>query len=188
MPSDIVNESATGVMPSHMLPAAATWAGTMHLYVAFDWGEEIDLEHARRLVPAEIHEFPRRLRTPTSIAYRPPPLRFQARMDLPDLTEIGPPQGPADVTLFDFAAVSVALHVPFRLSADFLRRLANRLANSAPVVQAARAALEPLYDRLLPAIQNPQWKDNLSEEYFVFQMMALRVFVWVTFTTLAACR
>jgi hypothetical protein len=172
MPPDNVNESATGISPSHMLPPADTWAGTLHLYVAFDWGEEIDLEHARRLVPAEIHEFPRRLRTPTSIAYRPPPLRFQAMMDLPDLPEIGPPQGPADVTLFDFAAVSVALHVTFRLSADSLRRLANRLANPVPVVQAARSALEPLYHRLLPAIQNPQWKDNLSEEYFVFQMIS----------------
>ncbi len=169
MPPDIVNESATGIRPSHALPSAGTWAGTLHLYVAFDWGEEIDLEHARRLVPAEIHELSRRLRTPTSIVYRPPPLRFQAMMDLP---EVGNPTGPADVTLFDFAAVSVALHVPFRLSADSLRRLANRLANPVPVVQAARSALEPLYHRLLPAIQNPQWKDNLSEEYFVFQLMS----------------
>jgi hypothetical protein len=127
------------------------------------------LQLARRLVPAEVHELPRRLRTPSSIAYRPLPLRFQATMNLPDLPAVGTP-GPADVTLFDFAAVSVALHVPFRLSADCLRRLASRLANPAPVVQAAHAAVEPLYRKLLPAIQNPQWKDDLSEEYFVFQL------------------
>jgi hypothetical protein len=172
MPQDIVNESATGIEPSHALSPAGTWSGILHLYIAFDWGEEINLEYARRLVPAEVHELPRRLRTPTSIAYRPSPLRFQARMDLPELPEIEPPQGPADVTLFDFAAVSVALHLPFLLSTDSLRRLANRLANSTPVVQAARAALQSLYHRFLPAIQNPQWKDNLSEEYFVFQMIS----------------
>jgi hypothetical protein len=172
MPQDNANESAGGEKPSPMLPPTCTWGGTLHLYVAFDWGEEIDLEHARRLVPAEVHELPRRLRTPTSITYRPPPLRFQAKMELSDLPEIGPPQGPADVTLFDFAAVSVALHLPFRLSADSLHRLASRLADPTPVVQAARKALEPLYQRLLPAIQNPQWKDNLSEEYFVFQLIS----------------
>lgn len=170
MPPDVVNESATGPSSGHVLSPGDIWAGTLHLYVAFDWGEEIDLEHARRLVPAEVHELPRRLRTPASVGYRPPPLRFQATMDPPDLPEVGPPLGAANVTLFDFAAVSVALHLPFRLSADSLRRLANRLANPTLVVQAARAALEPLYHRLLPAIQNPQWKDNLSEEYFVFQL------------------
>jgi hypothetical protein len=30
--------------------------------------------------------------------------------------------------------------------------------------------LTPLYRRLLPAIQVPQWKEDLSEEYFVFQL------------------
>jgi hypothetical protein len=163
-------ESAAGNSPDPRLTSTCIWTGTLHTFVAFDWGEEIDLQHARRLVPAEVHELPRRLRTPASIAYRPPPLRFQTPMNLPELLEIGSLQGVAEVTLFDFAAVSVALHVPFRLSADALRHLASRLANHAPVVQAAHAAAEPLYQQLLPAIQNPQWKDNLSEEYFVFQL------------------
>src|SRR5579884_2494133 len=101
MDPNIVNESATGIMPAPILPSAGIWAGTLHLYVAFDWGEEVDLEHARRLVPAEVHEFPRRLRTPASIAYRPPPLRFQATMGPPELPEVGPSMNrTADVTLF----------------------------------------------------------------------------------------
>jgi hypothetical protein len=146
------------------------WAGVLHLYVAFDWGEEIDLEHARRLVPAEVHELPRRRRTPSSIAYRPSPLRLQTTVGLPELPVVGPFQGAADVTLFDFAALSVALHVPFRTTADRLRDLADWLANPSRVVQTVRSGLEPLYRRLRPAIQKPQWKDDLSEEYFVFQL------------------
>jgi hypothetical protein len=36
--------------------------GTLHVYVAFDWGEEIDLERTRALVPAEVRDLPRRRR------------------------------------------------------------------------------------------------------------------------------
>src|SRR5262245_47800296 len=66
-----------GMSALHGAPGPETvLAGTLHLYVAFDWGDELDLERARQLVPAEVHELPRRRRTPPSIAYRPPPLRF----------------------------------------------------------------------------------------------------------------
>src|SRR5207237_1277592 len=51
--------------------------GVLHVYVAFDWGEEILLERARSLVPAEVCDLPRRRRTPASIAYRPAPLRIR---------------------------------------------------------------------------------------------------------------
>jgi hypothetical protein len=78
---------------------------------------------------------------------------------------------PVDVeaTLFDFAAVSVAFRVPFRLPLSELRCLAARLAEPAPIVAAARAAAAPLFAKLLPAIHDPHWRDDLSEEYFVFQ-------------------
>jgi hypothetical protein len=48
--------------------------------------------------------------------------------------------------------------------------LAGWLAEPAALLQAARAALDPVHRQLLPAIQNPTWKDDLSEEYFVFQL------------------
>ena len=136
----------------------------------FRLGRRDRFRGARRQVPAEVHALPRRRRTPASIGYRPPPLRMQAAMGPVQLPEIGPLPGTAEVTLFDFAAVSLALHVPFRLPDDSLRRLADWLANADPVTQAARSALEPLYHQLRPAIQRPQWKNDLSEEYFVFQL------------------
>jgi hypothetical protein len=145
-------------------------AGTLHAYVAFDWGDEVDLERARALVPAEVHPLPRRRRTPTSVVYRPPPLRFHLAPVSLDLPEVGRLEAPGELTVFDFGAVSVALHVPFRQSADCLSRLAGWLAEPSPLLQVARAAVVPLHRQLLPAIHKPQWQDDLSEEYFVFHL------------------
>ncbi len=153
-----------------MPPSVAAVTGTLHVFVAFDWGEEIDLDQARRLVPAEVHTLPRRRRTPTSIAYRPAPLYFA----LPNLTltlpELGAVAAPAGATVFDLAAVSVAAQVPFRLDPAGLTRLAAGLADPTALVEAARAAVLPLYQEMLPAIQNPAWRPDLSEEYFIFQL------------------
>ncbi|MCI0465070.1 MAG: hypothetical protein L0Z62_49750 [Gemmataceae bacterium] len=150
--------------------AQADLSGTLYTYVAFDWGDEIDLDQARRLVPSEKQALPRRRRTPTSISYRPPPLYVVLPPVALDLPELGNVQAIAGVTLFDFAAVSVRLAVSFRLSADALRRLAGWLAEPTAFVAVARAALGPLHQQLLPAIKDPLWPDELSEEYFVFQL------------------
>jgi hypothetical protein len=143
--------------------------GTLHLYVAFDWGDELDLERARQLVPAEVQELPRRRRTPPSIAYRPPPLRFRLVPVALDLAIGDDAPATAQATVFDFAAVSVAFHLPFRLPLSQLQQLAGSLAEPAPIHAAARAAVAPLYARLLPAIRDPLWRDDLTEEYFVFR-------------------
>src|SRR5436305_245219 len=103
------------------------WIGALHIYVAFDWGEEIDQEAAAKLVqsarsavqalgrqgaeqelatqvvaPTEV--LPRRRRTPTSFAYQPPPLRFRIDAGKFHLPEIAAIPTTADVTIFDFAA------------------------------------------------------------------------------------
>ncbi len=144
--------------------------GTLHVYVAFDWGDEIDLDHARRLVPAEIHALSRRRRTPTSIGYRPPPLRVVLPPVPLDLDGLGTVTAAAGVTLFDFAAVSMHLRVPLELPPERLRRLAGWLAEPSSLVAAARSALQPLHRQLLPALRDPLWQEDMSEEYFVFQL------------------
>jgi hypothetical protein len=144
--------------------------GILHIYVAFDWGEELDLEQARRLVPAETHALPRRRRTPTSIAYRPSPLHIVLDAVALELPEIGALRASAGVTVFDFAAVSLSLRVPFRLPGEALRRLAGWLADPAPLARTARSALDALHRQLLPAIKAPFWNEDFSEEYFVFQL------------------
>lgn len=144
--------------------------GILHVYVAFDWGDEVDLDRARQLVPAELLALPRRRRTPTSFAYRPPPLRLTLAPSPLDWPELGVTSMPTEATVFDFAAVSVAFHVPFRLAPSALLSVAGWLAEPAALIKTARTLLEPLYEKLLPAIQHPTWGDDFTEEYFVFQL------------------
>src|SRR5207253_10038444 len=44
------------------------------------------------------------------------------------------------------------------------------LADPRALVQAARTALQPLHQKLLPAVQDPHWQEDLSEEYFIFHL------------------
>jgi hypothetical protein len=161
--------AATNPVPVTTPPVA----GVLQVYVAFDWGDEIDLEQAGRMVPGEVLSLSRRPRTPTSIGFKPPPLRFSlAPVPLP-LPGLGAAVRSVEATVFDFGAVSVALEVPFELAAAGLTQLAGHLADpatAAAVVQAARQAVLLLHGKLLPAIQKPQWNDKLWEEYFVFQL------------------
>ena len=112
---------------------------------------------------------PARRRTPSSIEFRPPPVRLSLEQVPLELAGLGSLQVQAEAAVFDFGGVSVGLQVPFALGPGELRSLAGSLADPAPVVQAARRAVEPLYRQLLPAIQDPLWSD-LGEEYFVFQL------------------
>jgi hypothetical protein len=141
--------------------------GTLHIHVAFDWGDGIDLGRAKQLVPSRAHRMPRRPRTPSSIEYRPLPLYLGLPATPLDLPGIGPVAAGGELTIFDFAAVSVAWRLPFRLSTASLTALANYLA-TAPLVEKARQAIEPVYTQLLPAIDNASWGD-LFEEYYVIQ-------------------
>jgi hypothetical protein len=72
--------------------------------------------------------------------------------------------------MFDFGAVSFGLELPCQLPPAGLSRLAEWLATPAPLIEVARTALKPLYQKLLPAIHDAQWKEDFSEEYFVFHL------------------
>jgi hypothetical protein len=149
---------------------AAPLAGILHIYVAFDWGDAIDLEKARGLVPASFQELPRRRRTPSSFSYRPPPLHVALAPTPLELAELGRVEAQAGLTVFDFAGVSLALRVPLTLPAEALIRLAGSLADPTALVQAARTLLRPIFDTLRPAIEDAAWDADFSEEYFVFQL------------------
>jgi hypothetical protein len=154
-------------------PDADVLAGRLDVYVAFDWGDEINLEVARKQGAGVVLDMLRRSRTPASIAYRPPPLRFPIGPVVVAMPGIAGTQiRSAEATVFDFAGVSLALEIPFSLPRTELRELATRLSEphtALAIMQTARALLEPLYHRLLPAITRPVWRDNFWEEYFVFQ-------------------
>ena len=152
------------------LERTGLFTGFLHCFIAFDWGEEVSLDKARHLVPAQLHSLPRRSRTPASITYQSPPLRFDlspVTLTLPVLEAV---EIQFDLLLFDFGAVSLEMQIPFRLPASELTRLAGALCDPSLFVKAAREASETIYHRLRPAIDHPHWID-LSEEYFVFQLI-----------------
>jgi hypothetical protein len=141
--------------------------GVLHVDVAFDWGEEIDLARAGTLAPSEAQGLVRRPRTPVSIGYRPPPLRFPLSPVTATLPGCEPVAAEVEATVFDFGGVNVRIDVPFEYRWDDLPRLAGDQAALLGVARSARTAAEALFTKITPAIQSPAWKD-LSEEYFVF--------------------
>lgn len=180
---------------SPRLDVSAVLSGTVHIYVAFDLGDEVDLEAAQRLLIGHPKALARRRRTPSSFGYSPAPLRIPlAPIELkfddakaPATPAIAPPAAatrsaeagaaqtcqffiaPADATVFDFGGISVAMHVPFSTPARELSQFAARLADSDRLVEHARAPIQTLFERLRPAIQQPAFSP-LTEEYVVFEI------------------
>src|ERR1700685_2235600 len=93
--------------PAAALSANQTIAGVLHVHVALDWGEEVDLARARDLVPGEWLTLARRPRTPSSITYRPTPLRCNLSPVPLELSGLGSVLASADATVFDLGAVSL---------------------------------------------------------------------------------
>lgn len=168
MPGDQHGRSAVIVAD---MSDSAPLSCTLHAFVAFDWGDEIDLEQCLRRVPSELHLLPRNPRTPTSIQYQPAPLRFRLQ---PPGSSISPrlpsavPDAAADATVFDFGGVTVALHVPLQLPPAELANVAGALWDSSGAIQSARECVAALFDQLQPCIRKPEWRE-LTEEYFVFE-------------------
>jgi hypothetical protein len=150
-----------------MLPLDAT----IHLAFAFDIGYEIDLARAGSLLSAESGPLARRRRTPESIRYRPAPLRVPldaSSVRLPGAPASSPPPR-AELSVFDFGAISLALQFPVRMTPGELLAMAGELAEPAPLNAEARRVLGHWIDRLRPAVIGFELSE-MSEEYIVFQM------------------
>ncbi len=144
---------------------------TIHLAFAFDIGYEIDLDRARAMLPGESGLLARRRRTPDSIQYRPAPLRLTldaSGMALPGGLATTRPLR-AELTVFDFAAISLMVQFPVRASASELLELAGNLAEPSPLNVAARLVVNPWIERLKPVVDGFEVSD-LIEEYIVFQL------------------
>jgi hypothetical protein len=150
---------------------AETIVATIHLAFAFDIGDEIDLDRARPILQGEPGQLPRRRRTPESIGYRPAPLRVELEptgIALPgEWSMLRPPRG--ELTLFDFGAISLAVRFPVHTTPAALLALAGRLAEPAPLTDAARRLVAPWLERIAPSVYDFAVSD-MSEEYIVFQL------------------
>lgn len=143
----------------------------IHLAFAFDIGYEIDLERARPLLAAESGGLARRRRTPESIQYRPAPLRVTldaSGLALPGgVAATGTPH--AELSIFDFGAISLLVTFSVRLDEDAMLGLAEGLADLAPLVAAARLVIAPWLERIRPMVVEFELS-AFSEEYVVFQL------------------
>jgi hypothetical protein len=148
---------------------------TIHLAFAFDIGYEIDLDRARAMLPGESGLLARRRRTPESIQYRPAPLRLTldaSGMALPGgMATARPPR--AELTVFDFAAISLMVQFPVRATPAELLELAGHLSDPGPLNAAARLVVNPWIERLKPVVDGFEVSD-LSEEYVIFQLGDVR--------------
>src|ERR1700741_455982 len=120
------------------------WAGswifqTVHLALAFDIGDEIDLVRARKILQGEPGQLPRRRRTPESFGYRPAPIRVELEptgIHLPgECSFRSAPR--SELTLFDFGAVSFSVQFPIDTTPRALLALAGNLAEPFPLTDAA---------------------------------------------------
>jgi hypothetical protein len=147
---------------------------TIHLSFAFDIGYEIDLERGRGLLAGESGPLARRRRTPESIRYRPAPVRVAtdaSGLALPGvLAASAPPR--AEISVFDFGAVSLSVQHRVRATPDELVALADELAEPGPLVAAARLVVSPWIERLRPVVTGFELSE-LSEEYVIFQLGAI---------------
>src|SRR6476469_6884177 len=144
---------------------------TIHVALAFDIGYEIDLTRAGTLLPGASGGLVRRRRTPESIQYRPAPLRVALEPE-----GIALPGGPAtaqppraELSLFDFGAISLVIQFPVRMTPDALLALASSLADPSLMIASARRLLAPWIERLRPAVIGFEVSE-ISEEYVIFQM------------------
>lgn len=168
---DVTVSPLSGCLPVSPSLGMEPLDAIVHLAFAFDIGYEIDLERARGLLPSEMGPLARRRRTPESIRYRPAPLRLAlvaSGLVLPGGVEpVGPPR--AELSAFDFGAISLMLRVPVRMTPEAMLHLAGELADPTALTAAARRVLAPWIERLRPAVSGFE-PSELSEEYVVFQI------------------
>jgi len=79
----------------------------------------------------------------------------------------------AELTIFDFAAISLMVQFPVRSTPEELLELAGNLADPAPLNTAARLVVNPWIERLRPVVDGFEVSE-LSEEYVVFQIGEVR--------------
>jgi hypothetical protein len=148
---------------------------TVHLAFAFDVGDEIDLDRARGILQGEPGQLPRRRRTPESIGYRPAPIRVEVEPEGIRLPGEWEPSGAprAELTLFDFGAISLSVRFPMTASPAELLELAGELAEPASLTESARRLLGPWFGRIEPAVHDFAVSE-MTEEYIVFQLAGRR--------------
>jgi hypothetical protein len=135
---------------------------------SFDVGYEIDLDRARqRTAPTETRVLERRRAAPAHLGYTTPPLRIGlGRKDVTAANRAATAE--AHGLVHEFGAVTITLQLDLETDVEALPPLTSSLASTGSLEGVARALLDDLYQRLLPAIAKPGL-NPFVEDYYVLQ-------------------
>ena len=156
---------------------------TVHVLVAFDVGQAIDLDHAESRLSVGAHRQglgPSR-RTPPYLDYRPLPVRVSGSVEPLDVLvvtgrkeHIWKTQRAFDAVIFDFGAVSITHRIEFEGTLTELLALSEALYEHGPVLAGSRHLLGTLAETISEAVTRPHVAEPM-ECFLVFHFDDPRV-------------
>jgi hypothetical protein len=164
---------------------AVKFRASVHVLVAFDVGQAIDLDKAASSVAAGAQRqglggLGPGKRTPAYLDYRPLPVRVSGQMGSVGVRTAGEDgrtwntEPTFDAIIFDFGAVSITTVINFEGTLAELLELSDALYEHAPVMDAARAVLATIVAAIREAVSRPHIAEPL-ECYVVFHFDDPRV-------------
>lgn len=141
-----------------------------HVFLAYDIGFAIDLDHAERHIRfAKQREILRRTRkAPRYFQYHPQPLRVSMGIEPIFVADVST-EKTIDMVIYDFGAVSVIYRIPVSGLPDAVEKISRQLYDNEALLKDSRQQVERLIEGIRPAITKPSVID-MVEDYVVFQM------------------
>jgi hypothetical protein len=147
--------------------------GTCHVFFAFLVASQVDLERAEAIAErlrTERPRFRRDRRAPAYLDFDPLPLQITlSGSPIPLAGSRFASEPDAEVTIFDFGAVSVDFRVPFHAELAAVAQLSAELYEHAGMLAAARSRVAELRAALGPAFTRPREPEEY-EQYVVFDV------------------
>src|ERR1051325_8321321 len=144
--------------------------GLCYAIFAYDAARSIDLAAAERRTHEESQRptIAHKRRTPSYFEYRPPPLRLIQDAQTIALGRFATRAG-ADLTIYDFGAVSVVYTVPIEGPFEDLLLLSEELYDNESLLSDSRLRVEEMLQRIGDAAARPH-SSPVAEDYVVFHV------------------
>ncbi len=148
-------------------------SGVCVVVFAYDVGQQIDLDAAQRSAGGQSQRLAgAKRRSPPHFQFDPAPITLTQPIE--PLTIAGRPLAPqAEITLFDFGAVSVAYRIDLRGPLDDLIDIGVALYENPALLTASRALVDALIAAPMAGVRKPHVAP-IVEDYCVYQIRALR--------------
>ncbi len=144
--------------------------GTCHVYQALDLGFAIDLARADQILAAD--QIQQNFKKPRLAPEAQQLQRHSSRVAQSGFpVEIGAfrTEGPVEIVLWEFGAVSIDYRVPIDVELADLVSLSDLLWDNADLARDARQRAEQLLNAIRPAVDKPLLTDRI-EDYVVFEL------------------